>query len=171
MNTRRQRDLHTQGTRRRQGSLARSSARHAWAGSWGWAGALAVLLATSCDKSEPAASSPPTKDEVAEKASQAARAIKDYAFAQRDELVQRTSSELATLRIALDDLNAKVERQGTAASAESKAKLVAVRERWEKVQAQLELARSASAKNWDELKDALSTSFDELDRAFHDARQ
>lgn len=136
-----------------------------------WAGALALLLATSCDKSEPAASAPPTKNEVAEKANQAARAIKDYAFAQRDELVQRTSGELTTLRIALDDLNAKVERQGTAASAESKAKLVAVRERWEKVQAQLELARSASAKNWEELKDDLSTSFDDLDRALHDARQ
>ena len=146
----------------------------AWrAASWALAGALALSSAghaTACGKSEPAASPPPNK-EVAAKTAQAARAVRDYAFAQKDELVQRMNGELVILRAALDDLSGKVERQGAAASAKSKARLVAVRERWEKVRAQLELAKSASAENWDEFKAALSASLDDLDRSFHEARQ
>lgn len=147
----------------------------AWrAASWALAGALALSSAghaTACGKSEPAASPPPNKEEVAAKAAQAARAVRDYAFAQKDDLVQRMNGELVILRAALDDLSGKVERQGAAASAESKARLVTVRERWEKVKVQLELAKSARAENWDEFKAALSASLDDLDRSFHEARE
>ena len=85
----------------------------------------AIALTVGCNQ-EPTASEQLEKAKA--EAKEAAQDMKDYAFAQKAEFVQKMEGQLNSLNQDLDKLSAKIESSSDAVKAEAKPKLQALRD-------------------------------------------
>jgi NTP pyrophosphatase (non-canonical NTP hydrolase) len=124
---------------------------------------LFTLLAFGCTPEAP--KTPEARLEAAkEETKEAARALKEYTFAQKDEFVTHMKAELAEMQTVMDTLS-------TSASAEAKEQLEQLREQWARAKTRLEVAEGATEESWEELKAGFKTANDELNEAFLKTRQ
>jgi hypothetical protein len=101
----------------------------------------------------------------------AAHAMRDYAYAEKAEFVDRMKKELVSIQGELDQLAAKVDRTSGTAKADAKVKLETVRERWTQAKKQLDRAESATASDWDDVKTGFKQSYADLQDSFDKTRQ
>jgi small-conductance mechanosensitive channel len=102
---------------------------------------------------------------------EAVQATKEYAYAQKDEFVEKTRGELADLNRQLEQLSGRVETSTDAAKEEGKAKLVAMRERSDKLSKQLDELKSATESTWDEVKTGFNKAYQEMKESFRETRE
>ena len=134
-----------------------------------------VAFAVACKPAEEKATVPVNiqvaEDKAKKETKEAERAIKDYAFAQRAEFVEKMQIESAEINRELDRLSAKIGSASDAAKAEAKPKLQALREKVAQLNKQLDEAKGATESTWDSIKAASKKSYDELKDSFHQSRQ
>ena len=101
----------------------------------------------------------------------AAQAMRDYAYAEKAEFVDKMKKELVSIQGELDQLAAKVDRTSGTAKADAKVKLETVREKWTQAKKQLDRAESATASDWDDVKTGFKQSYADLQDSFAKTRQ
>lgn len=139
---------------------------------------LAALAAGCTPKEESSAVGPEQGgtaaaqfDKARTETKEAAQAMQDYAYAQKADFVDMMKKELAGIQGELDQLSAKVDSSSTAAKADAKARLDAIREQWVQAKKQLDQAESATEDTWDDVKAGLKRSYGELKDSFDKTRQ
>ncbi len=110
-------------------------------------------------------------DKVKTEAKEAAQDMKDYAYAQKTEFVDKMQAQLAALNRDLDQLAARIEKSTDAAKAEAKPKLQALRGQADKLNQQLDKAKNATESTWNDVKAGASKAYGELKDGFQQARQ
>jgi archaellum component FlaC len=110
-------------------------------------------------------------DKAKTETKEAARAMQDYAFAQKSELIDKMNKELTGIQEELDRLSTKVDNSSDTAKAEAKAKVDEVRGKYTRVKKQLDQAKNATESNWNEVKDGFKTSYGELKDSVDKTRQ
>jgi hypothetical protein len=110
------------------------------------------------------------RDKVAA-ATGSARAVQDYAYAQKAVLVRNAKKELAKIRRELDRLSAKVDHSSGTVKADAKAKLEVVRTKWAQTKEHLDQAARSTESTWDETKERLGNSYGELKDSLKQTRQ
>jgi len=110
-------------------------------------------------------------DKVQTNSEAAAQDMKDYTYAQKSAFVAKMQTELAALNRDLDQLSAKVEKSSAAGKAEAKPKLQALRDQADKLNQQLDKAKSATESSWDDVKAGSKKAYNELADGFQQARQ
>jgi hypothetical protein len=118
-----------------------------------------------------AASVPRNGDSTAAETKASARAVRDYAYAQKAALVRATKKDLARIRRELDRLSVKVDHSSGTAKADAKAKLEVVRTKWAQAKERLDQAASSTESTWEETKERLGNSYDELKDSLRQTRQ
>ncbi|MEX1366248.1 MAG: hypothetical protein AB1Z98_24195 [Nannocystaceae bacterium] len=109
--------------------------------------------------------------EAKEKGQSAARAVREYSYAQKDQLVAEMNEELADIQAQIDRLSTEVEATNGEAKLEAERKLEAVRERWRRAKDQLEAAQAANEETWEEVKSGFADTYDELHSSLDESRQ
>ena len=110
-------------------------------------------------------------DKAKEDTKEVAQDMKDYAFAQKAEFVEKMQNQLNEINRDLDSLAAKVEKSNDAAKAEAKPKLQALRDQTAKLAKQLDEAKNATESTWDSVKAGSKKAFNEVKDGFNQARQ
>ena len=135
----------------------------------------AAAFAVGCN-SQVEESAPPTNiqaaaDKAKVETKEAAQAIKEYAYAQRAELVKEMQSESAAMHAELDRLAEKIESAKEPAKAEAQAKIKALREKADALNKQLDEAKDATESTWDSIRSTSRKSYEELKESFQESRQ
>jgi len=128
----------------------------------------AAVFAVGCNKEQTTSQQ---IDKVQAETKQAAQDMKDYAFAQKAEFVEKMQGQLAELNKDLDQLAAKIESSSDAVKAEANPKLRALREQAIQLTRQLEDARNATESTWESVKAGSRKAYNELKDGFNQARQ
>lgn len=110
-------------------------------------------------------------DKAKTETKEAARAVQDYAYAQKAELIDKMNKELAGIQEELDRLSAKVDNSSDMAKADAKTKVDAVRAKVVRVKKQLDQAENATESNWNEVKGGFKESYGELKSSVDKTRQ
>ena len=110
-------------------------------------------------------------DKAKTETKEAAQAMKDYAYAERAEFVQKMDQELAETRQGMDQLSARVEKSKGAAVADAKTRLVAVQGKWAEAKKQLDGAEAATEATWGDVKAGARKSCGDLKASLDDTRQ
>jgi cytochrome c556 len=110
-------------------------------------------------------------DKVKKETKEAAQDMKDYAYTQKSEFVDKMQSQLAEINRDLEQLSAKIEKSSDAAKAEAKPKVQALRDQAAKLNKQLDRARSATESTWDDVKTGFKKGYSEFKEGFQQARQ
>jgi chromosome segregation ATPase len=110
-------------------------------------------------------------DKARTETKEAAQAMQDYAYAQKADFVDMMKKELAVIQEELDQLSARVDSSSTAAKADAKARLDAIREQWALAKKQLDQAESATEDTWDDVKAGFKRSYGELKDSYDKTRQ
>ncbi len=110
-------------------------------------------------------------DKVKNETKEAAQEMKDYAYAQKAEFVEKMQIQMAEINKDLDQLSAKIEKSSEAAKAEAKPKLEALRAQTAMLNKQLDEARNATESTWDSVKAGFKKAYAELKDGFQQARQ
>jgi chromosome segregation ATPase len=110
-------------------------------------------------------------DKVKKEGKEAAQAMKDFAFAHKDEFVTKMQSQMTELNRDLDQLMARVEKSTDAAKAEAKPKLQALRDQAAKLNHQLDEAGNATESTWGDVKAAFKKGYGEVKDGVQAARQ
>ena len=141
--------------------------------------AVAALLAVGCTPTDGTSTAQPDRagvtttklENVKTETKEAGRAIEDYAYAQKAELVDKMSEDLAGMKAELDRLSAKVEASTGEAKAEAEVALATAREKWSEAKTQLDRAANATEDTWDDVKDGAKRSYGELESSVERSRQ
>ena len=128
----------------------------------------AAMFALSCKKT---ATTSQQLDKVQVKTTEAAREMKDYAYAQKDEFVVNMKVQLAELNRDLDLLAARIERSSDVIKAEAQPKLDALRAQIAVLNKQAVQATDASESSWDSAKGDFKKSYEASKNGFNQARQ
>jgi len=110
-------------------------------------------------------------DKVKNETKEAAQAMKDYAFTQKEEFAATMKFQLAEINKNLDLLDAKIEKAADAAKAEAKPKIQALRDQANQLSKQLDEVKNASESAWDSVKIAARKAIDSLKGGFQQSRQ
>lgn len=138
-----------------------------------------TLLAAGCPaakeeppvETKPAGTAASKLEEAKRESAEARRAIRDYAYAEKAELIAEMKKELATIQAEMDRVTAKVERSEGEAKVNAKLKLDGVREKWAEAKKRLDDAEKATEADWDVVKRDVERSHEELKKAVDDTRQ
>lgn len=110
-------------------------------------------------------------DKATAETKQAAQAIRDYAYAEKTEFVDGMMKFLVSTQEEMDRLSARVERAGGAVKTEAKAKLDSLRVKWTAANKQLDRAKTATASDWEDVKNGFKQSYADLKDSFDGTRQ
>jgi hypothetical protein len=127
-----------------------------------------ALVAIGCNQ-EPTTSQKIEK--IKSDATDTAKELKDYSFAQKSEFVDKMQSQVSAMKEELDTLSAKVETSNDKAKAVAKPKLEALHMQMENLKKQLEEAKGAKESGWETVKDGFKKGYGELKDGFQQARQ
>ena len=109
-------------------------------------------------------------DKARKETKEAAQEMKDYAYAQKAEFVEKMQTQLAEINKDLDGLSAKIEKASDAAKAEAKPRLEGLRAQTARLTKQLEEAKGATESTWDSVKTGFKKGYAELKDGFQQAR-
>jgi hypothetical protein len=110
-------------------------------------------------------------DKAKAETKQAAQAMRDYAYAEKAEFVDNRKKDLVSMQEELDRLAAKVEKASGAAKDDAKVKLGTVRDNWIQAKKQLDRAETATASDWDDVKNGFKQSYSNLKDSVEKTRQ
>ena len=138
--------------------------------------ASAFAFAVGCKPSEPSTAknrnaTENQSDKVQMKTTESAQDMKDYAYAQKAEFVEKIQGQLAEINRDLDQLSAKIDKANAAAKTEAKPKLQVLRDQADKLNQQLDKAKNATESTWDDIKAGSKKAYNDLKDGFQQARQ
>ena len=110
-------------------------------------------------------------DNAKKETKEAAQDMKDYAYGQKSEFVDKMQTQLAAIKRDLDQISAQLEKSSDSAKAEAKPKLQVLRDQVAKLNKQVESAKNATESTWDDVKAGFKKGFGELNEGFQQARQ
>ena len=110
-------------------------------------------------------------DKAQAKTQEAARDIKDFAYAQKAEFVEKMRAELAVLNRDLDQLAARIEKSSDAVKAEAQPKLQALRDQTAQLNKHFEEVKNASESTWETVKNGFKKAYESSKDGFQQARQ
>ena len=110
-------------------------------------------------------------DKLKNETKEAAQDMKDYAYAQKAEFVEKMNGQMAEINKDLDTLSAKIEKSNDAAKAEAKPKLEALRAQAAKLNKQLDEAKGATESTWNDVKAGFKKGYEALKDGFQQTRQ
>lgn len=110
-------------------------------------------------------------DKAQAKTEEAAQDIKDYAYAQKAEFVEKMRTQLAGLSRDLDQLAARIEKSSDAVKAEAQPKLQALRDQTAHLNKQLDEVKNATESTWDSVKNGFKKAYESSKDGFNQARQ
>lgn len=110
-------------------------------------------------------------DKVTKETKEVAQDMKDYAYAQKAEFVEKMRSQMAEINRDLEQLSAKIEKSTDAAKAEAQPKLQALRDQAARLNKQLDEASNATESTWNDVKAGFKKGYGELKDGFQQARQ
>jgi hypothetical protein len=97
--------------------------------------------------------------------------MRDYAYAEKADFVDKMKKELVSIQEEMDRLGTKVDRASGAAKADAKVKLETVREKWVQAKKQLDRAENTTESGWDDVKNGFKQSYADLKDSFDKTRQ
>ncbi len=100
-----------------------------------------------------------------------AQAMRDYAYAEKAEFVDRMGKELVNIQEELDRLGTKVDKASGAAKADARVELRTARGKWAQAKKQLDQAEIATESSWDDVKTGFKQSYADLKDSFEKTRQ
>ena len=127
----------------------------------------ATAFAVGCSKED---STSQQLEKVKSETQTAARDMKDYTYAQKDDFVKQMQTQLTALNQDLEKLSAKIERSSDTVKAEAKPKLQALRDQSGTLNQQLDKVRNATESTWDDVKAGSKKAYDALADGFNQAR-
>lgn len=127
-----------------------------------------VAFAVACNQ-EPTASQ--QIDQAKTETANAARDMKDYTFAQKEEFVTKMQGQLDALNKDLDQLSARIDSSSETVKAEAKPKLQALRDQSAELTKQLDAARNATESTWDGVKASSQKALNSVKDGFQQSRQ
>lgn len=98
-------------------------------------------------------------------------AAKDFAYAQRAELLSQLNKELVDTQAEVDRLSANVDKSRSATNVEIKAKLQTLRDKWAVAKNRLQESEGATESTWDELRAGARRSFTDLKDTVDETRK
>jgi hypothetical protein len=110
-------------------------------------------------------------DKVKTETNEAAQAMRDYAYIEKAEFVDKMKNALAEVQVEMDRMSTEVDSSAGAAKADAETKLDAVREKWAQAKKRLDQAESAAEPDWSDVKDGFNQSYGELKDSFNTTRQ
>ena len=110
-------------------------------------------------------------DKVTKETKEAAQEMKDYAYAQKAEFVEKMQIQLSEIHKDLDQLSARIEKSSDAAKAEARPKFQALREQAAKLNKQLDEAKDATESTWDSVKAGTKKAYEGLKDGIQQSRQ
>lgn len=110
-------------------------------------------------------------DKVTKETKEAAQEMKDYAYAQKAEFVEKMQSQLSEINKDLDQLSARIEKSSAAAKAEAKPKFQALREQAARLNQQLDEAKDATESTWGSVKAGTKKAYEGLKDGIQQSRQ
>lgn len=138
---------------------------------------LAIATVSCATDDEPPSAAQPSEsagsklEDVEQKSAEVRRAIRDYAYAEKADLIAEVKKDLSAIETEMDRLSAKVDSSKGEAKADAKAKLEGVRTKWAEAKERLDDADDASDAEWEDVKRNVERSYGELQDSFDDARQ
>jgi hypothetical protein len=140
---------------------------------------ITSALALGCTSKDKKSAVAPNQEEIAAahldrakaETKQAAQAMRNYAYAEKAEFVDKTKKDLVSIQEELDRLGAKVDKASDAAKADAKVRLATVRENWTQAKKQLDRAETATASDWDDVKNGFKQSYSNLNDSVEKTRQ
>lgn len=134
---------------------------------------LGVLYSTGCTKEQPTTpqTTAPQFGKAEAGAKEAAREMKDYAYAQKVEFSAKMQGQLDSLNQELDQLSAKIENSSDAVKAEAKPKLQALRDQAALLTKQLDAVKDSNESTWDSVKATSQKALDSVKDGFQQSRQ
>ncbi len=149
-----------------------------------WVALLAaVALVAGCNKpadEKPAADKPAVEtsesankqlNQIKQETKAVASDIKDYAYAQKAEFVDKMRGDLDKINQELDQLSTKLETASDTVKADGKAKVQDLREQLKKLNQQLDGVKDASESGWNDFKAGFRKSLDSMKDSLQQARQ
>lgn len=132
-----------------------------------------VLFTLGCTKDQPAPqrTTAPQFGKAEAEAKEAARDMKDYAYAQKVEFSAKMQGQLDSLNKELDQLSAKIENSSEAVKAEAKPKLQALRDQAALLTKQLDAVKDSNESTWDSVKTTSQKALDSFKDGFQQSRQ
>ncbi len=134
---------------------------------------LTGLASTGCRprQEEPLVNSPPPAQPTAQEqlaraqreTHEAADAIQDYAYTQKDAFIQAARRSLKKMEARIDDLEHRAERSSGPAKADARARIVDLRRQADGLNERLERVEDASEATWDAVKQGIRDSARALD--------
>jgi cytochrome c556 len=110
-------------------------------------------------------------DKVTREAKEAAQEMKDYAYAQKAEFVEKMQNQLSELNKDLDQISAKIEKSSDAAKAGVKTRYQALRDQAARLNRQLDEAKDATESTWDSVKAGTRKAYEGLKDGVQQSRQ
>lgn len=110
-------------------------------------------------------------DKVTTETKEAAQEMKDYAYAQKAEFVEKMRSQLSEINNDMEQLAAKIEKSSDAVKAEAKPKLQALREQVTQLGKQLDEVKNATESTWESVKSGTKKAYDSVKEGVQQSRQ
>ncbi|MBL9135643.1 MAG: hypothetical protein JNK85_07240 [Verrucomicrobiales bacterium] len=98
-------------------------------------------------------------------------ASKAYAYAQREAFAAKVREQVQHLQTEIDQLSLQAETSSAAAKEDAKKALAEVREKVAKLNERLSEVPAATESTWDNVRDGLDRSYEELKKSVNQARQ
>jgi chromosome segregation ATPase len=138
---------------------------------------VAVALFSSCSpsprttSSQSADASTKALNKVKAETKETAKAIDEYAHAQRMEFAAKMKVELDASKRELDQIANKLKNASAPTQAKSEPKVKELRDQIAKLEAQLDTVRNSSESNWASVKSGFSSAYESTKTGLNDARQ
>ena len=125
--------------------------------------ASAAVFVVGCDKEK----TPSEQiDQVKTDTKEAAKEMKDYTYAQKDEFVASMQERLTSIDKEIERISVRIEAASDAAKADAKPKLAALRAQASRLDKQLAEVKDAGESTWSDVKTGSRKAFDaEIGRA------
>jgi leucyl aminopeptidase (aminopeptidase T) len=121
--------------------------------------------------SSPAPTEPAALEKVQKETREAVEASKSYAYAQREAFAAKVREQIAHLQTEIDQLSLRAENSSAAAKEDAQKALAEVREKVAKLNERLAEVPTATESTWDNVRDGLDKSYDEIKKSVNQARQ
>ena len=130
--------------------------------------ASAAVFVVGCDKEK----TPSEQiDQVKADTKEAAKEMKDYTYAQKNEFVASMQERLAAIDKEIERISVRIDAASDAAKADAKPKLAALRAQASRLEKQLGEVKDASESTWSDVKTGSRKAFDAVSSGLLEARQ
>ena len=110
-------------------------------------------------------------DKVKTETKEAAKSMKNYAYAEKAEFIAAMKAQLAKINKDMDELDARMEKASDAVKADAKPKIQALRDEASELGRKLDEAGNATESTWDAIKQGTQNTWDALEKDFQKSRQ